>query len=146
MTVGDPVFVDTNVLIYASRTNAPLHRSAMTALSRLHLEKSALWLSQQVLREYLAASTRPQSTGPSLAMAAAVADVQQFRNRFNIAEDSPEVLDRLLLLLTAHRVSGKQVHDANLVATMLVSGVRRLVTYNSGDFHRFGKFIELVVP
>ena len=118
----------------------------MAILSRLHRENSALWLSQQVLREYLAAATRPQSAGPALPMEAAIADAQQFRTRFNIAEDSPEVLDRLLVLLTSHRGSGKQVHDANLVATMLTRGIKRLVSYNGSDFRRFGNLIELVLP
>ena len=40
-------------------------------------------------------------------------------------------------------VSGKQVHDANIVAAMLAHGERRLVTFNAKDFQRYGDRIEL---
>ena len=135
---GTPVFVDTNVLIYASRPSAPQHGVARAALARLRAAANPLWLSRQVLREYLAAATRPQPSGPALPMAAAIADVQRFRLAFNLAEDRLDVLDRLLQLLSTHPGAGKQIHDANLVATMLAHGITRLLTFNAADFQRFG--------
>lgn len=36
-----------------------------------------------------------------------------------------------------HKCAGKQVHDANVVATMLVQGVDTIVTINVPDFTRF---------
>lgn len=41
---------------------------------------------------------------------------------------------------------GKQVHDANIVATMLAHGEARLLTFNAADFRRFVPLIEAVVP
>ena len=35
-------------------------------------------------------------------------------------------------------VAGKQVHDANIVATMMAHGERQLLTFNGSDFRRFG--------
>ena len=43
-------------------------------------------------------------------------------------------------------MGGKQVHDANIVATMLANGVTPLLTFNAADFRRFGSRIELVTP
>jgi predicted nucleic acid-binding protein len=43
-----------------------------------------------------------------------------------------------------HGVVGVKVHDARLVATMNVHGVRRLLTFNAGDFARYE--IEVVQP
>jgi hypothetical protein len=40
----------------------------------------------------------------------------------------------LLQLLTTHPVAGKQVHHANVVATMLDHGVHRLLSFNTADF------------
>ena len=40
----------------------------------------------------------------------------------------------------------EQVHDANIVATMLAHGERRLLTFNGSDFQRFNDVIEIVVP
>ena len=42
------------------------------------------------------------------------------------------------------RSGGKQVHDANIVATMRVHSVPRLLTHNVRDFARFGAVIEVV--
>jgi predicted nucleic acid-binding protein len=49
----------------------------------------------------------------------------------------------LLELLAAHPSAGKQVHDANIVATMQVHDVHRLLTFNTGDFRRFAGIIDL---
>ena len=38
---------------------------------------------------------------------------------------------------------GKQVHDANIVATMLAFDVPRLITYNGADFQRFAGLITV---
>ena len=39
---------------------------------------------------------------------------------------------------------GDRFHDANIVATMLAYGERRLLTFNMADFYRYGNRIELV--
>ena len=140
---ADPVFVDTNVLVYATRPSAAAHAAAKAALTRLEAEGSALWVSPQVLREYLAAVTRPQATAPALPVATAVADVRRFRTIFDVAEERGGVLDRLLNLLTASRGAGRQVHDANIVATMIEHGIRRLLTGNAADFRRFARFVDI---
>jgi len=140
---AEPVFVDTNVLIYATRLSAAQHAAAQAALARLGGEGSMLWVSPQVLREYLAAVTRPQATSPALAMTSAIADVRRFRSAFEVAEERPGVLDRLLDLLAVQRGAGRQVHDANIVATMLEHGIHRLLTFNTADFRRFAPIIDI---
>ena len=115
-------------------------------MTRLQGDGASLWLSRQIFREYLAAATRPQASGPALPMAAAIADVHRFRASFNVAEDGPNVLDRLLRLLAAHPGGGKQVHDANIVATMLEQRITRLLTFNAADFRRFDPLMEVIAP
>jgi predicted nucleic acid-binding protein len=76
-------------------------------------------------------------------MATAITDVRRFRAAFDVAEERPSVLDRLLRLLTTHSSSGRQVHDANIVATMLEHSIRRLLTFNAADFRRFALIIDI---
>ncbi len=38
------------------------------------------------------------------------------------------------------------MHDANIVATMLAYGERRLLTFNIRDFRHFAAHIEVVDP
>ena len=63
MATGDanPVFVDTNVLVYANMARAPLHAEALTAIRAYHQSGAIICISRQVLREYLAVLSRPQS-------------------------------------------------------------------------------------
>ena len=41
-------------------------------------------------------------------------------------------------------MGGRQVHDANIVATMLVYGILPLLTNTTEDFTRFSSFIRLL--
>jgi predicted nucleic acid-binding protein len=136
-------FIDTNVLIYATAEGAPFQDKARAALVGLATTET-LTISRQVLREYLAAMTRPQTWAKPLSMTEAMADAVAFANRFGILEDGPEVWDRLSELSGQHVFAGRQVHDANIVATMMAHGERRLLTFNTGDFRRFAAVIDLV--
>ena len=143
---ADPTFVDTNVLVYASQRRSAFHARAAACLQEARGERRALWISRQVLREYLATVTRPQHGQAPLQMAEAIADTKRFERDFNLAEDGPEVFAELLRLLARVPVAGKQVHDANLAATMLVHGITRLLTFNAADFRRFEPLIALIAP
>ena len=54
------------------------------------------------------------------------------------------MLDQLPTLLRTIPGADRRVHDSNIVATMLVHGVSRLLTHNVGDFTRFAGLITLV--
>ncbi len=101
MTDSSPVFVDTNVLIYARLAKSPLHAAAVHAVHRLQEEGCVLWISRQVLREYLAAMTRPDTLAEPVPIASLVADVRAFAAQFQVVEDGPHVTERLLNLVTS---------------------------------------------
>ena len=63
---------------------------------------------------------------------------------FDVLEDGPAVTEILISLCREIPVGGKQIHDANIVATMLAHGEHRLFTFNTGDFGRYSNRIELV--
>ena len=56
------------------------------------------------------------------------------------------VTDTLIALCREVVVNSRQIHDANIVATMLAHGERRLMTFNTADFLRYGDRIELIHP
>jgi len=143
-TDAEPVFLDTNILVYAHFPSAPWHRDALEALRRYEAAGAARWVSRQVLREYLVAVTRPQQFQRLQPIERALADVRDFQRRFHVANEGPEVTTRLLALLAEVPTRGRRIHDANIVATILVSGVRRVLTHNTDDFVRFAAFIEVI--
>jgi len=138
-------FVDTNILVHATAAGSPFHTRAREALARL-AANGPLAISQQVLREYLAVTTRPQVWAKPLTLAEALADTDSFSRRFTILEDGLPVWDQLASLGRGFSFGGRQVHDANIVATMLAHGETRLLTFNDADFRRFSSVIEIVVP
>jgi hypothetical protein len=56
-----------------------------------------------------------------------------------------DVVGRWTNLLRRHPVTGQNVFDVQLVATMLGSGVRRIYTWNVRDFRPF-KELQVLVP
>jgi predicted nucleic acid-binding protein len=59
MTTGSRVFIDTNILVYANLGQSPFHSHAVSRLQKLQDNDCSLYVIRQVLREYLAAMTRP---------------------------------------------------------------------------------------
>ncbi len=138
------MFVDTNVLVRARFEAAPSHSLARRRMQEAGESGEALRISRQVLREYLATVTRPQSWSSPVAMDAALAHIAALEAVFDILEDGPRVTQTLTGLCREVPVAGRQIHDANIAATMLAHGERRLLTFNAGDFRRYGERIELI--
>ena len=138
------MFIDTNVLAYASMLESPDHHAARARLKWASHQPERLRISRQVVREYLAVVTRPQAWPVSITREDALIGAQRFVNNFEVLEDGPFVTETLITLCREVVVSGKQIHDANIVATMLAHGERKLLTFNTTDFRRYGDRIELV--
>lgn len=143
MNVSLPIFLDTNVLLRANIRSAPDHTKILTRLQQLAKQGAELWVSQQVLREYLATVTRQQTFMTPLPPPIAVRRIRYFRSRFKVAVDTPQVMDYLLQLAQEIPMAGKQIHDANIAATLLANGITQLITFNTADFVRFGKYLHI---
>ena len=52
--------------------------------------------------------------------------------------------DRRQGLLADVKCKGKQVHDANVIATVLAHGVGTVITMTVADFARFERYVSLV--
>ncbi len=143
--VADPVFVDTNVLVYSRFPASPLCIAASIELEELFRANVPVWASRQILREYASSLTRPQNyrIGP-VPIADVIRDILYFESVLKIADESAVVTRGWLALLAAIPCGGKQVHDANIVATMLVHDVPNLLTHNVADFKRFGHLINII--
>lgn len=137
-------FVDTNILVYAKLAQAPLHAVAVQRLTALVETGAVLWVSRQILREYLAAMTRPNTLTSPIPINALVEDVRDFATHFQVADDTSAVTEKLLALVEQVEVGGKQLHDANIVATMQAYEVQHLLTHNAADFARFAHLITVL--
>lgn len=56
----DAVFIDTNILVYANLAHSLFHHQAKRQMQLLDELGCELWISRQVLKEYLSAMTTSQ--------------------------------------------------------------------------------------
>lgn len=99
-----------------------------------------------MIREYLVQVTHPNTFTPSLAIDQVIRQLAQIEALFRIADDTRDVTAHLLALLQTVPTRGKQIHDANIVATMLAYDINTLLTLNYDDFRRFEDRITIVAP
>ncbi|WP_372983029.1 type II toxin-antitoxin system VapC family toxin [Marinobacter sediminum] len=136
------LFVDTNVLVYANVIETPFHEQALAAINAAYQANRTIWISRQIIREYLVTMTRPQAF-ENLPKATALEQIDQFIERFQVADDTAAVTGQLVKLMGDFQIGGKQVHDTNIVATMQAYGIPALLTHNTKDFERFGEAIRI---
>jgi predicted nucleic acid-binding protein len=137
-------FVDTNILIYAVDPTSPWNAGAMAGLASATQKGISLCVSPQVLREFLAVATRPKSNGDQPPLAPVMENLRRFMRAFRVLSEDEAVVAELLRLLDRIPARGKQIHDANIIATMVAHGVSTLLTHNRADFKRYAKMIEIV--
>ena len=79
-----------------------------------------------MIREYLATMTRYEPLWNDVTRATLIDSGRTLERHYLVAEDLPLVAEQLYFLLGQVPTGGKQVHDANIVATMIAYDVRTL--------------------
>jgi predicted nucleic acid-binding protein len=139
-------FVDTNVLLRAMVPQMTMHAASEALLQTMWIDQVELWISRQVIREYLVQVTHPNTFALPLTTEQVLSQVEMIQSLFHVADDTSEVTAQLLALIGTHPTRGKQIHDANVVATMLANGIDTLLTINVEDMRRFEDKIRLLAP
>jgi predicted nucleic acid-binding protein len=132
------VLLDTNILLRLAQATHPMHATAQAAVSLLQGAGQTLHAVPQNVYEFWVVATRPvAANGLGLSTAEALAEVTRLTALFPLVPDTPAVYPEWLRLVGTYSVSGKNAHDARLVAAMAVHGVTHLLTFNTADFVRF---------
>jgi predicted nucleic acid-binding protein len=129
--------LDTNVLLRLADGQSSEHAVAETAIEDLIAHGESVFISTQVLVEFWAVATRPESANGLGWSTATTADaIRALRDQFPLLDDAPEAFDRWFELVHRFQVAGKHTHDARLAALLLAHGLRQLLTFNTSDFPR----------
>lgn len=139
-------FVDTNILLRAQLTAMDQHAECDTLIKTMLQDSVELWINGQVIREFIVQATHPRTLKTPLTIDEVSAEISTIKTVFQVADETSTVRDQLLALLKTYPTLGKQIHDTNLVATMLVNGIDTLLTLNIDDFKRFSNIIKLISP
>jgi predicted nucleic acid-binding protein len=137
------VFFDTDFLVNALVLQAPFHQIALDTLIRLEASDGEGWISRQILREFLSALTKEKMPYPPQPKEAIIAASRALERQFFIAEDHSVITEQLYMLVGEVACGGRQMHDANIVATMLAHDIPELLTFNHKDFKRFSGLVDV---
>jgi predicted nucleic acid-binding protein len=130
--------VDTNVLLRFVDRSHPLHSSIRIAVRTLRQDGHQLRVTSQNCIEFWNVATRPlERNGFGLTPPETERLLQLVERLFPVLPDSSEVYKEWRRLVVAFSVSGVQVHDARLVASMKVNVISHILTLNVEDFKRY---------
>jgi uncharacterized protein len=132
------IALDTNVLVYAHREDAPLHAAAFERVAEL-AESGAPWsIPWPCLHEFFAIVTHPRIYSPPTPRARAMDQIEAWLESPTLVllSESTAHWPQLRALLERARVAGPLVHDARVAALCLQHGVKTLWTADR-DFARF---------
>lgn len=124
----------------------PEHQAIRSSLDLIQPRFGAICISRQIVKEFIAVLTRRGQSDIALDLNQLLTFVQSLEGAYLILDETAKVARRLYQLLETIPVGGKQVHDANIVATILANGITHLYTLNRSDFQRFEGHITLITP
>ncbi|HEU4385390.1 MAG TPA: TA system VapC family ribonuclease toxin [Anaeromyxobacteraceae bacterium] len=132
------IAVDTNVLVYARREEAPFHAQARRLLTELAEGDSPWALPWPCVYEFLRVVTHPRVFQPPTDLEVALEDLASLFESPSLAllGEGPGHPSHLTRAVGAGRATGNLVHDAHIAALLVEHGVREFLTADR-DFARF---------
>jgi predicted nucleic acid-binding protein len=144
ISAGDAA-ADTNLLLRFTELEHPLNSVATRAIHRFRRRGATVFVCPQNFIEFWAVATRPLvANGLGLSTVEAEAELASLERLFPMLPDDARIYPEWRRLVTQAGVSGKPTHDARLMAVAIVYGVDNLLTFNGGDFTRFGSLAPTV--
>jgi len=138
--------VDTNVLLRSIEDGQVAQSIAKNGLFALRDRGQTLSIFPQNLIEFWSVATHPvANNGLGLSITQAEVELTTLKTLFVLLPDTPEIFSEWEKIVLQYRVSGKQAHDARLVAAMRVHNLTHLLTFNTADFKRFSS-ITVISP
>ena len=132
------IAVDTNILVYAHRSDSEWHERARACVRELAEGRPAWAIPWPCVHEFVAIVTHPKIFDPPTPLGQALEQVDAWMESPNatLLAETHEHWPQLRSLLIGGKVVGPRVHDARIAALCLAHGVRQLWTVDR-DFGRF---------
>ena len=132
------IAVDTNILIYAHRTDSAFHDRARSALESLAAGARSWAIPWPCAHEFFAIVTHPRIYKTATPPETALAQLRAMHGLANLAfiAEADDHLEQLEPLALGAKVHGGAIHDARIAAICLSNGVAELWSADR-DFTRF---------
>ncbi len=137
---------DTNIFLRLAEKRSPERPAILNAIRKIRAKNQTICFTPQILAEFWNVCTRPATArgGFGLSLSQTERKVNLLQKYFELLPDNFQTFAEWRKIVSDYGISGVQVHDAKLVASMNVHKVEYLVTLNEKDFKRFG--INIVRP
>jgi len=138
LTSRNLYLADTNVLLRLAKRDRAGYPVVRKASSLLEARGIRLAFTLQNMTEFWNVSTRPiKDNGFGLTVEECETNVWDIEKGLIFLPDNEAVYNEWRRIVLKHRVSGVQVHDARLAASMYAHGLTHILTFNIADFARF---------
>jgi predicted nucleic acid-binding protein len=133
------IAVDTNVFVGAIQTFNPVLRTAARhSIKHLFRQGEQLYCFPQNLVEFWNVATRPATAnGLGLSPEQTARLVDRFQTIIQLLPETRDIFPAWRTLVLQYRVAGIHVHDARIVAALVVHRVPRILTFDVDDFKRY---------
>jgi toxin-antitoxin system PIN domain toxin len=141
----EPGVIDANVLAYALNADVPQHAASRALLESARDPATTLYVTSQILCEFYSVVTNPRRVARACSCAEALAILSSLLllPGLHILPAPAQVAAGWMQLLRRRPVTGADVFDLQIVATMLANGVQRIYTFNGEDFNAFSELTVL---
>ena len=132
------IAVDTNLLVYAHRTDAAFHEPARVALEGLSVGRSARAVPWPFVHEFISVVTHPRIFKTPTPVEQALLQMQALVDLPQVVmlSEGDGYLNRLAAVASPARTQSGAIHDARIAALCLHHGVTQLWSADR-DFTRF---------
>jgi toxin-antitoxin system PIN domain toxin len=135
----DPGVVDANILVYAFNADVPQHAASRALIEASRLPSGTLYVTSQILCEFYSIITNvrrfPQAVSPFDAVR--ILSALLALPGLVVLPAPASVVANWMQLLQRQPVTGGDIFDLQIVATMLANGIARIYTFNADDFKVF---------
>lgn len=144
----EPGVLDANVLIYAMDVGAPQHAASYALIQAARDPATTLYLTSQGLCEFYSIVTNRRRIAAPYSLAEALEAISGLLAMpgIRVLSTPANAVTGWMALLQRHPVTGGDVFDLQLVATMQANGVQRIYTYNTKDFEIFPELTVVALP
>jgi len=134
----EPGIVDANILVYAMAIDAPQYAAARALLDGARDDPATLYVTSQILCEFYSVVTNPRRVTQTPCKR-----LPGSSRSCTCCRSPPGAVEGWMDLLRLRPVTGADIFDLQLVATMLANDVSRIYTFNGSDFAAFSELAVL---
>jgi hypothetical protein len=132
------IAVDTNILVYAHREDAPFHAVAASRVADLAEGRAPWAIPWPCIHEFLGIVTHPRIFDPPSTISEGLSQIEVWLESptLLLLTEADDYWPLLRVVVTAAKVVGPRIHDARIAALCRLHGVRELWSADR-DFGRF---------